>query len=118
MMKVLKVLRPLDPIIFTLILFLAIFLIKISLSQKSNKVLVKANEKNYEYTLDQEGIFQVEGALGYTTFEIKNHAVRIIDSPCPNKNCVHQGWASPLVCLPNKVIITIENYGEFDAISE
>jgi len=117
-MKALKVLRPLDPVIFAIILFLAILVIKNSISPKSKKILVRADGKNYEYSLDQEGIYKVEGPLGFTSFEIKNQAVRIIDSPCPNKNCVHQGWASPLVCLPNKVIITIENYGEFDAISE
>ena len=54
--------------------------------------------------------------------------MRIIDSPCPNKTCVAQGWHNPLVCLPNKVMITIESDGgagavveqggEFDAISE
>ncbi|MCR5187718.1 MAG: NusG domain II-containing protein [Treponema sp.] len=117
-MKALKVFRPLDPIIFAIILILAIFMIKKSLSPKSGTVHVEANGKSYEYSLDKDGTFQVEGALGLTTFEIKNKAVRIIDSPCPNKTCVHQRWANPLVCLPNRVIITIEDYGEFDAISE
>lgn len=117
-MKSLKVLRPLDPVIFAIILFLAIFMIRNSISPKSSTVYVEANGKVYEYSLDKDGIYQVEGVLGLTTFEIKNKAVRIIDSPCPNKNCVHQRWSNPLICLPNKVIITIENYGDFDAISE
>ena len=66
-------------------------------------------------------MYTVEGELGPTTFEIKDGRVHITDSACPNKTCVAQGWHSPLVCLPNKVIITVKSEGgevEFDAISE
>ncbi len=113
-----KVFRPLDFVIFAAVLIFAIFSIKKSLSPAGDKILVEADGYSYEYSLDQDGIYSVEGALGTTTFEIKNKAVHIVDSPCPNKTCVNQGWTSPLVCLPNKVIITVENYGDFDAISE
>ncbi len=113
-----KIFRPLDFVIFATVLIFAIFSIKKSLSTAGDKILVEADGHSYEYSLNQDGIYSVEGALGTTTFEIKNKVVHIVDSPCPNKTCVNQGWTSPLVCLPNKVIITVENYGEFDAISE
>ncbi len=113
-----KKLRPLDFIITLSIVALGIFLTVKSISQKGSLVTVNADGKRYEYSSKKNGIYKVAGPLGITTFEIKDGKVRIIDSPCPNKNCVNQGWHSPLVCLPNKVIINLEDQGEFDALSE
>lgn len=106
---------------FVIILFLlacGIFLIIKSSSLKGSTVLVKALENEYEYSLKKDGVYKVQGALGITKFQIKKGRVRIIESACPNKTCVNQGWGSPLVCLPNHVIISVEEKGEFDAISQ
>ena len=116
--QIMKKLRPLDFAFAVIILGLGIFLTAKSVSQKGSVVRVNADGEHYEYSAKKDGIYKVGGALGITTFEIKNGRVRIIDSPCPNKTCVNQGWHSPLVCLPNNVIITLEDEGEFDAISE
>ena len=110
--------KPLDFIFVIAITALGIFLTVKSFSQKGSLVKVNADGKHYEYSAKQDGIYKVGGPLGITTFEIKDGRVRIIDSPCPNKTCVNQGWHSPLVCLPNNVIITLEDEGEFDAIAE
>ena len=111
-------LRPLDFIIFACLLVFSIYSIKNSTTAAGEKILVTADDKKYEYSLSQDGIFSVQGAEGLTTFEIKEKKVRIIDSACPNKTCVHQGWTSPLVCLPNRVIITVENPGDFAAVTQ
>lgn len=88
-------------------------------------MIVRANGEQYAYSLDAEGTHKVEGAKGTTSFEIKGGKVRIVDSSCPNKDCIRQGFGGTLVCLPNDVIITIENAdsetdgekGKFDAVS-
>lgn len=116
--QIMKKLRPLDLIFAIAITTLGIFLTVKNFSQKGSVVKVNADGKHYEYSAKQDGIYKVGGPLGITTFEIKDGKVRIIDSPCPNKTCVKQGWHSPLVCLPNNVIITLEEEGEFDAIAE
>ena len=113
-----KKFRPLDYIFTFAVLTLGIFLTIKNLSQKGSVVKVNASGSHYEYSAKKDGIYKVTGSLGITTFEIKDGRVRIIDSPCPNKTCINQGWHSPLVCLPNNVIITLEDEGEFDAISE
>ena len=42
--------------------------------------------------------------------------IRFAESDCPNQNCVDTGWltkaSDKAVCLPNKVVITIEGEGE------
>lgn len=113
-----KKLRPFDYIFIIAVLSLGIFFTIKNVSKRGNIIKVNAAGNNYEYSAKNDGIYKVKGALGITTFEIKDGRVRIIDSPCPNKTCVNQGWHSPLVCLPNNVIITMEEQGEFDAISE
>lgn len=115
---------PLDIVALVLVLGFAIFITKKTSSRTGNKIVAVANKIRYEYSATKNGVYSVQGPLGATTFEVKNGKIRITDSPCPEKKCVAQGWGSPLVCLPNNVIITLENEdtstktGEFDAISQ
>ena len=122
-------LLPIDILIIFLIAAAGIFLTVRGLGKKGSRVLVNAAGVKYEYSVSQNGTYTVAGELGPTTFEIKDGRVRIIDSPCPNKTCISQGWHNPLVCLPNKVMITVENEtgqgrgrsngeAELDAVSE
>ena len=101
-------LRPMDILIIFLVAVAGIFLTVRGLGQKGSRVVVNAAGVKYEYSAELDGTYTVAGELGPTTFEIKDGRVRIIDSPCPNKTCISQGWHNPLVCLPNKVIITVE----------
>lgn len=120
----LKKVRAADFVILIFLLMLSIFLVKKSFLKKYGKVKVNANGTEYEYSLSQDGIYKVEGALGITVIEIKNKKVRILDSACPNKTCVNQDFANPIVCLPNKVIIQLEiesknsSPGDFDVVSQ
>ena len=110
MKKIRKVpkLLPFDIIIIIIIAGCGVFLTVRGLGQKGSRVLVNAAGVKYEYSVSQNGTYTVAGELGPTTFEIKDGRVRITDSPCPNKTCISQGWHNPLVCLPNKVMITVE----------
>lgn len=110
MKKIRKVpkLLPFDIIIIIIIAGCGVFLTVRGLGQKGSRVVVNAAGVKYEYSVSQNGTYTVAGELGPTTFEIKDGRVRITDSPCPNKTCISQGWHNPLVCLPNKVMITVE----------
>jgi hypothetical protein len=121
-------LKPLDILIILLVVAGGVFFTVRGTVRKGSRVSVNANGVHYEYSATSNGVYTVAGELGETIFEIKDGRVRIIDSPCPNKTCVAQGWHNPLVCLPNKVMITVEGEGgagagaegggKFDAISE
>lgn len=110
--------RPLDIILILLLAACGVFLTIRGTRQKGSRVSVNANGIHYEYSAEKNGTYSVQGELGPTVFEIKDGRVRIIDSPCPNKTCITQGWHNPIVCLPNKVMITVQGEDEFDAISE
>ncbi len=110
--------RPLDILLFAGILSLSVFVTIKSAIVSSDRAVVHAADDVYEFSLKEDGIHRVKGPLGMTTLEIKDGRIRIIDSPCPNKTCIRQGYAKPLVCLPNKVIVNVEESEGYDAIAE
>lgn len=61
------------------------------------------------YPLSEDGIFVLNG--GSNTIEIKDGRVRVSEADCPNQQCVRQMWIDKrnqsIVCLPNRVVITI-----------
>ena len=67
----------------------------------------------YILPADKEKIVSVEGPEGKTVVEIRDHRVRVTESPCQNKLCIKQGWieSGAIVCLPNRVVITIGGQG-------
>ena len=65
---------------------------------------------------------EVPGPLGHSHIQVRNGQVRFVDSPCPNKICVHAGWLKQggevAVCLPNRVSLQVlASDPRFDAIN-
>ncbi|MCR4579104.1 MAG: NusG domain II-containing protein [Treponema sp.] len=109
-----------DFIVIGIILLAAGLSFRSALTKKGGLVKVEAAGKSYEYSLQKDGIYKVQGSLGISVIEIKDGRVRIIDSPCPNKVCIHQRWSKTIACLPNDVLVYVEDNEEeeLDAIAE
>jgi len=90
---------------------------------KGTDVRIEVDGKlKYTFPLNRDRIVEFSGVIGMTTVEIKGGKVRIKEAPCPNRVCIHQGWIDKgaLICLPNKVIVTIsspDNNNATDAVS-
>lgn len=110
--------RFLDFFILLLVLCSGIYLTLHTRITKADSINVTADGKVYEYSLSKDAVYEVSGSLGKTRIQVENGKVRILESACSGKNCVNQGWGHTLVCLPNKVIVTLNKGEEFDAISE
>jgi hypothetical protein len=71
----------------------------------------QGTEQQWIYPLDGEATLRVPGPLGETVVVIKDGAVQVISSPCPEKICVKTGRISKpgqwIACLPNRVFISI-----------
>ncbi|GMT48288.1 MAG: hypothetical protein IEMM0007_1854 [bacterium] len=98
-----------------------LFLVK-GLALSGNTATIEVNGKLiYRLSLKEDRTIEVHGPIGITRVEVKAGKIRIVDSPCPNKLCVRQGWIKrgAIICLPNRVVVTIggDNTGEVDAIS-
>lgn len=110
--------KPGDFIVFVSLFILSLYLIsKVKLSG-GDKFTVTSCGKEYEYSLLENKTYEVQGKLGITEIEVNNKRVRIINSPCKNKTCVHQGWGKNIICLPNDVVITVIKEDDFDAIAQ
>jgi hypothetical protein len=72
--------------------------------------------------LFQNQDLHVPGVRGRSHIRIRDGQVRFIDSPCPSKLCVHEGWlnrgGAQAVCLPNRVSVYIPGSDpRFDSIN-
>lgn len=116
-----KSLRIVDYLVFLVAIgvFGVTLLFAIGMATGASEVSIKAGDQLYVYRLDKDIEFDVQGPLGPTKVEIKGKAVRIIDSPCRDKICVHSGWLRMggqwAACLPNKVFVSI-NSGTADEV--
>ncbi|MBR5479969.1 MAG: NusG domain II-containing protein [Clostridia bacterium] len=79
-------------------------------------------------TITQDGVSQtvslekdLEIALENATVKIKDSRISITDARCPDLVCVKTGEISregqSIVCVPNKIVITVGKSHEIDAIS-
>lgn len=110
---------------FIVVTFFAQFYIAKTLGTEANsEITVKTGrlEQGY-YSTEQEKKVELEGKEGPFIFEINNGKVRMVDSRCPHKVCIAQGWISGpdevIVCAPNRVVISFkgEKGAEVDAVS-
>ena len=64
--------------------------------------------------------FTIEGAHGVNTIRVEQGRICVLHADCPDKTCVRQGWITngllPAVCLPNKLVIQVENARADDAL--
>ena len=76
-------------------------------SYKSDEILRIDLSKNANYT--------VKGTLGDVTIEVLDQKIRVEKETSPYHLCSIQGWVQytnvPIVCLPNDIVILIENAG-------
>ena len=89
----------------------------------ANKVEVKVNGKIVGvYSLSEEQEIKLKD-LGKNTFVIRGNQVEMTKADCPDQYCVKHHPISKngesIICLPNKVVITIKgkDEGEVDAVS-
>lgn len=79
--------------------------------------------QTYRKSLTHDGQWVLHGAVGKSVIEISDGSIRIVDSDCPQRLCVHQGAirrvGGLIVCVPNKITIWIEGKRQdiFDAIA-
>lgn len=59
----------------------------------------------------------VDGKHGEVKIAIRKNDIRIVESTCPNKDCIHQGSATslkPVICIYNEVRIELQGKKDVD----
>lgn len=82
------------------------------------------------YTIDLRAVTRpyeipVKSENGFNTILVENGKISVNDASCPDKLCIKQGSITngsyPIVCLPNKLVITIKyshNTNDIDIMSK
>ncbi len=99
----------------------------------SSLILLKNNDLKIAYVyyennlilklpLNKNKIYTVDGFNGEVVIEVKDNKVRIIEETSPLNICSKMGFIKEsyesLICLPNKIIVTIESNKKIDTIIE
>lgn len=106
-----------DIVLVVAVLSVAVVVLIVTGSHGKEGSYVSVMVQNTEiarYSLGADGIYAING--GTNTIEIKDGRVRMLEAECPNHLCVHQGWVrfegQSIVCLPNKVTVSVCGTGE------
>ena len=68
-------------------------------------------------SLDVDGEYSVIGDNGEVIIEVKNNKVRVLEETSENNLCSKQGYSDVIICLPNKIIIKVEDIeSELDGV--
>ncbi len=91
------------------VLLFGVYLILSSGSDEGVYITVEVNgEETARYYLTDDGEYSLNG--GTNTLRIENGEAYLTDATCPDHSCVKSGRVkatNPIVCLPNKLIITV-----------
>ena len=125
--QILKIITPGDKILLVLILALGVIsLITLNhFRQPGETVTIEVNgQALYHLDLNTSQQVTVTGSIGETTIKIDHGAARVIHSDCPEKICIKTGKiqraGQVIVCVPNRVVVTIEGKrkNQFDVITQ
>ncbi|MCK4743515.1 MAG: NusG domain II-containing protein [Sulfuriflexus sp.] len=91
----------------------------------SYAIIKSPQQKSLQVSLNENQLYNIQGALGKSAIEVKQGKIRFISSPCQNKFCIQHGWqqhhGNLTACLPNRISIQLANLNQtenyYDAIN-
>ena len=97
-------------VLILLFIILSFFIYK-SINNSENKIAkVYYDDKLIKtISLDKDELYTVKGYNGEVVIEVKNNKIRVIEETSEKNLCSKQGYGDIIVCLPNKIIIKVEN---------
>lgn len=69
--------------------------------------------------LTVDGEYRIASDYGENTIRVADGKVSVESADCPTQDCVRHAPANsgaPIVCLPNRLVITFSDAAEYDAI--
>lgn len=100
-------------VLILLFIILAFFTYKSINNSKDKIAKVYYNDKLIKtISLNEDNIYTVEGYNGEVVIEVKNNKIRVIEETSEKNLCSKQGYGDVIVCLPNKIVIKVENDDE------
>lgn len=78
------------------------------------------NDSILKIDMNIDNTYEVNGYNGLVKIEVVDHRIRVIEENSPKHLCSRQGFISnsyeTIICLPNKIVIEIEDSIDIDTI--
>ena len=106
-------------VLFLMLGILFFFLIKNINNDDNEKVanVYYSNELIKTISLNEDSKHTVLGYNGEVVIEVKDNKVRVLEETSKKNLCSKQGYGEIIICLPNKIIIKVEDYdNELDGV--
>lgn len=106
-------------LIFVVLIISLLFIFKPNNNNNKYALVYYEDKVILKVKLDKHQKYSVKGYLGDVIIETDIDKVRVSEETSKYHLCSKQGYASnnvPIVCLPNKIIIKIEEESELDAV--
>lgn len=72
-----------------------------------------------EIDLTKDATYSVNGYNGQIILEVKQNKIKVLEETSKNHICSKQGYSNLIICLPNKIIIKVNNIEEeLDGVSK
>ncbi len=109
-------------IFLTILILLSFGFVRVLLPKSSGHqvVVMRSGQLIWEHSLDDKGVFTVQGELGQIKIEVNSGKVRVKESSCPLKICIREGWidstGGEIICVPNRVVVKVGEEQDVDAV--
>ena len=109
-------------VIAAVIISVAISFYRSPLSATTVTIYVDSQKyATYVVSEGNEKIVTVDTDFGYNQIKLQSGTAQIIESNCPNHDCIRMGTISHagdmLICLPHKLMLVLEGGDSVDAVS-
>lgn len=82
---------------------------------------VQAQDSVLRIPLSEDGAYTLAGPLGDAKLIVQGGRARLVNAPCPLKLCEAMGPVDgpgeAIVCVPNRIAVTVTGRSEVDAVS-
>ena len=112
-------------LVFLIILTSLGYLLHGSTTSTPNKILIVQHDQNILQKIQLQKIqtpkkIEIPTEHGTVIVQIDHNGAYIVDSPCRDKLCIHQGkithTGQTIVCMPEKVLLTLTAAGKEGAL--
>ena len=75
---------------------------------------LNTNEELLRFDISEDAVYELDVKYGKFHIEVKDAHYHAFDVDCPNQTCVNMGWMpslgiySPITCIPNGIMIVVE----------
>jgi len=98
-------------LVFVLILVILIFFLFKDINDAKEKIakVYYADKLIKTISLSFDGEYTVLGDNGEVVIEVKDNKIRVVEETSQRNLCSKQGYGDVIICLPNKIVIKVEN---------